>query len=114
MTSIPSSQPTLATTLLDLSSQTTSASQNSGTSDLLLPSDSTATGSDTLELSQKAAAQLQAVEQQIAQQNNSSTLADSAAALAANNSAISFLGQDPTLAQSAQGSTDASAVLNLL
>jgi hypothetical protein len=115
MSTIPTSLPSLASALLDLSNQTAPAAQNtSAGANLTLPTDSSSAGTDTLDLSQTAAAQLQAAEAQIAQQNSASTLADSAAALTANNSAISFLGQDPTLAQAAQSSPSAAAVLSLL
>jgi len=114
MSTIPSQLPSLASSLLDLSSQTSPSSQNPATTDTLTLPAQADTGEDTLNLSAKANAQLQAAEAQIAQQNSSSTLADSVAALSANNSAISFLGQDPTQAQAAQSSPDANSVLSLL
>jgi hypothetical protein len=114
MNTIPSNQPTLATALLDLSSQTSPGTQNPDNAALALPTDSGSTGTDSLDLSQTAAARLKAAEAQVAQQNQSSTLADSAAALTANNAAISYLNEDPGLAQAAQNGPSAASALSLL
>ena len=115
MSTIPNSLPSLATALMDLSSQTAPGSQKSASlGNITLPDTTGSGGADTLDLSPNASSQLQAAQAQVAQQNSASTLADSAAALTANNSAIAFIGEDPDLTQSAQSSPTAASVLSLL
>ncbi|MGH7997051.1 MAG: hypothetical protein ACREFX_11930 [Opitutaceae bacterium] len=103
-----SQTPSLASTLLQLTSQTQPANlAGSGaeeTSDL----------ADTLNLSNSSVADLEQQAQEIASQNLSSALTTSEQAFSANLAAVAALSGNPAQAQSAQGSQDSSSVLSLV
>lgn len=108
MNTIPA-LPSLAQSLLALSSQTRQRAASTP-ADSDSPPAASAPGADTLALGSALSGAAQAV----ALQNGSSILADPAAALAATQSAASFIAAQPAQAQLGQGSPSAQAVFNLI
>jgi len=108
MSTIQSSLPSLAQSLLSLSAQTQSSTSGSSQS-----SSSPAPAADTLTLSSSDPTTLAEALAQTGQQNIFAALANPAEALTANQSAISLFSSQSATALQAQGAPSADAVLSL-
>jgi len=115
MNTVSSQLPSLADTLLSLSSQTQPGNlpTSSGDADSSSEADS-GSGTDFISLSAGSASSIDSTASEIESQNLSSILGDSAAALGATRMATAYLQSQPNAALAAQNASTSASVLSLL